>query len=60
MIRKSKFTEIHVFTRDGKYVGNILFDENIGVPSMSEEQFSDLILEHFPHLKGKSWMTKIV
>lgn len=60
MKHKNKFTEIHIFTRDGKYVGNILFNENIGVPVMSEEQFNDLILEHFPHLKGKSWMTKFV
>ena len=50
---KNKFTEIHVFTRNGEYVGNILFDENIGVPMMSEEQFEDLILEHFPQLEGK-------
>lgn len=60
MKRKNKFTEIHVFTRDGKYVGNILFDENIGGPIMTEEQFVDLILEHFPQLKGERWITKFV
>lgn len=57
---KNKFTEIHIFTRNGEYIGNILFDENIGVPIMSEEQFVDLILEHFQQLKGKGWMTKFV
>lgn len=57
---KNKFTEIHVFTRNGEYAGNILFDENIGVPMMSEEQFEDLILKHFPQLKGKGWMTKFI
>ena len=57
---KNKFTEIHIFTRNGEYIGNILFDENIGVPIMSEEQFVDLILEQFQQLKGKSWMTKFV
>ena len=40
---KNKITEIHVFTRNGEYVRNILFDENIGVPMMSEEQFERLI-----------------
>lgn len=35
MERKNKFTEIHAFTHNGEYVGNILFDENIGVPMMS-------------------------
>lgn len=60
MERKNKFTEIHAFTHNGEYVGNILFDENIGVPMMSEEQFEDLILEHLPQLKGKGWMTKFV
>ena len=60
MKHKNKFTEIHIFTRDGNYVGNILFDENIGVPVMSEEQFVDLILEHFPQLKGERWITKFV
>lgn len=60
MEHKKKFTEIHVFTRNGEYVGNILFDEHIGVPMMTEEQFEDLILEHFPHLKGKGWMTNFV
>lgn len=57
---KNKFTEIHVFTRKGEYIGNILFNENIGVPIMSEEQFVDLILEHFLQLEGKCWMTKFV
>jgi len=57
---KNKFTEIHIFTRNGEYVGNILFGKNIGVPMMTEEQFENLILEHFPHLKGKGWMTKFV
>lgn len=57
---KKIFTEIHIFTRNGEYIGNILFDEHIGVPIMTEEQFEDLILEHFPYLRGKAWTTKFV
>lgn len=56
-----KYTEIHVWSRDtGEYIGNILFDKLYGIPQMSEEEFVDLMLEHFPQLKGKGWITKFV
>lgn len=57
----AKYTSIHVWSRDtGEYIGNILFDKLCGVPQMSEEEFVDLILEHFPQLKGKGWISKFV
>ena len=56
-----KYTEIHVWSRKtGEYIGNILFDKLYCIPYMSEEEFVDLMLEHFPQLKGKGWITKFV
>lgn len=58
---KAKYTEIHIWSREnGQYVGNIIFDELRGVPQMSEEEFVDLILKHFPRFKGKGWITKFL
>ena len=53
---KRTYTAIHVWNKQYQYIGNILFTPC--VPIMTEEQFEDLILEHFPQLKGKGWMTK--
>ena len=54
------YTEIHVWDRGNNYMGNIIFDKKHGIPFMSDEEFEDLILEHFPQLKGKGWITKFV
>lgn len=54
------YTEIHVFDSENNYMGNIIFDKKHGIPFMSEEEFVYLILEHFPQLKGKRWITKFV
>lgn len=54
------YTEIHVFDRENNYMDNIIFDKKHGMPFMSEEEFVDLILEHFPQLKGERWITKFV
>lgn len=37
-----------------------MYNKLHGVPQMSEEEFVDLIIEHFPQLKGKAWMTKFI
>ena len=54
------YTEIHVWDRGINYIGNIIFDKKHGIPFLSEEEFVDLILEHFPQLKGKGWIAKFV
>lgn len=53
-----RYKEIHIWNRKGEYVGNIIFKYTI--PVLSEEEFMDLILEHFPKLKGESWKTKFI
>lgn len=56
----NRYTEIHVWDRKGYYMGNIIFDKLHGAPQLSEEEFVDLMLEHFPQLKGKGWITKFI
>lgn len=56
--KKRNYTAIHVWNKQCQYIGNILFTPC--VPIMTEEQFEDLILEHFPQLKGERWITKFV
>ena len=55
---KKNYTSIHVWNRQGQYIGNILFTTH--VPIMTEEQLVDLILLHFPSLRGERWMVKFV
>lgn len=43
---------IHVFSNN-EYVGNIIY--TYGVPFFTEEKLLDVIIEHFPHLKGERW-----
>lgn len=54
-----EYKEIHIWNRETEqYIGNIIFKHQ--VPEMSEEEFEDLILKHFPQLKGKGWLTKFI
>lgn len=54
-----KYKEIHIWSREtGQYIGNIIYKYQ--APKMSEEEFVDLILEHFPQLRGKGWITNFI
>lgn len=44
---------IHVYDKDYQYLGNIMYTYTI--PLFTEEQLADVIIEHFPQLKGKKW-----
>ena len=56
--KKRNYTAIHLWNKQGQYVGNILFTPC--VPIMTEEQFVDLVLSYYPHLKGERWTAKFV
>lgn len=44
---------IHVYDKDCQYVGNIMYTHFI--PLFTEEELEDVIIEHFPQLKGERW-----
>lgn len=44
---------IHVYDKNYQYVGNILY--TYSVPLFTEEKLEDVIIEHFPQLKGERW-----
>lgn len=46
-------TTIHVFDKERQYLGNIMYAHCI--PLFTEEQLTDVIIEHFPQLKGERW-----
>lgn len=46
-------TTIHVYDKLYQYVGNIMYTHSI--PMFTEEEFSDLIITHFPFLKDERY-----
>lgn len=46
-------TTIHVFDEKHQYLGNIMYTYSI--PYFTEEELVAVIINHFPHLKGKKW-----
>ena len=44
---------IHVCDKNYQYVDNIIYAYSI--PFFTEEELEDVIIEHFPQLKGERW-----
>lgn len=44
---------IHVYDKDCQYLGNIMYTHFI--PLFTEEALANVIIEHFPQLKGERW-----
>ena len=44
---------IHVYDKNYQYVGNIMY--RYSIPLFTEEELLDLIIAHFPKLRGKGW-----